>query len=74
MLLTRRKSSSMTAKLAPWVKPLWAPGSAVRTGYTSSQYIRKTSSAPISAIGCIAYVTEMNHGVALPTPSGTLVS
>ena len=61
----------MTAKLAPWVKALVAPSGG---SYTSSQNSRKTSSEPTSAVGCIAYVTEMNHGVALPTPSGTLVS
>ena len=70
-MLTRRKSISMTAKLAPWVKALVAPSGG---SYTRPQKSRKTSSEPISVIGCIAYVTEMNHGVALPTPSGTLVS
>ena len=61
----------MTAKLTPCTaKPMSETPS---TGsYRRAQYNRETRSEPTSTRGC--NVTEMNHGVALPTPSVTLVS
>ena len=61
---------SITTKFEPCVMTESARSGGV---YTRAQYIKNTRSDAMSTIGCRAYVTEMNHGVASPTPSGTFV-